>query len=183
LRAGSIGDFYYARLFYGNGTVAEVRGTWRDQGFGVLEDLGSHVLDLAADLFQCGGQPFQAWSLEHHEAATFDHGMLASADGRIVLEVSYLSWKNTFSMDIFGSRGSLHVQGLQKWGPCTLILRQRVLPSGVPIEVREDAPGGIDPTWERDLEHFEMLCTAPERGTSVDNDLWITRSLMEAAST
>jgi predicted dehydrogenase len=183
LRAGTIGELYHARLFYGNGTVGDVIGTWRDQGLGVLEDLGSHLLDLAGDLFCCGGQAFQAWSLEQHEAATFDHCLFGSADRRIVLEASYLSWKNTFSLDVFGSRGSLHVEGLQKWGPSTLILRQRVFPSGVPVEVREAAPGGIDPTWERDLQHFEMLCTTPERGTSVDNDLWISRSLMEVAGT
>ena len=182
LQAGSIGDLYHARLLYGNGTVGNVVGTWRDQGLGVLEDLGSHLLDLAADLFGCGGQTFEAWSLERHEAASFDHCILASADRRIVLEASYLSWKNTFSMDVFGSRGSLHVAGLQKWGPSELILRERILPSGVPDEVREEAPGGIDPTWQRDLEHFEQLCAAPERGTSVDNDLWISRTLLGAAT-
>jgi predicted dehydrogenase len=181
VQAGSIGDLYHARLFYGNGTVGNIVGTWRDQGLGVLEDLGSHLLDLAADLFRCSGQTFQAWSLEHHEAESFDHCILASADRRIVLEASYLSWRNTFSIDVFGSRGSLHVAGLQKWGPCELVLRERILPSGVPHEVREAAPGGTDPTWRRDLEHFEQLCAAPERRTSVDNDVWISRTLMEAA--
>jgi predicted dehydrogenase len=181
LRSGRIGDLYHARLFYGNGTVGNVVGTWRDQGLGVLEDLGSHLLDLAADLFGYGGQHFLTWSLEHHEAASFDHCILASDDRRVVLEVSYLAWKNTFSIDAFGSRGSLHVSGLQKWGPSQLILRERVFPSGVPNETYEDAPGGVDPTWERDLEHFERLCSDPESRSSVDNDVWISRTLMEAA--
>jgi len=181
LRSGRIGELYHARLLYGNGTVGNVVGTWRDQGFGVLEDLGSHLLDLAADLFECGGQRFQPWSLERHEAACFDHCILASADGRIVLEASYLSWRNTFRIDAFGSQGSLHVEGLQKWGPSTLSLRERVLPSGAPHEVREEAPGGMDPTWQRDLAHFEDLCAAPRPATSVDNDVWISRTLMEAA--
>jgi predicted dehydrogenase len=182
LRSGRVGDLYHARLLYGNGTVGNIAGTWRDQGLGVVEDLGSHLLDLAADLFGCGGQAFQTWSLERHEAASFDHCILASADRRIVLEASYLSWKNTFRMDVFGSRGSLHVEGLQKWGPCELVLRERVFPSGVPSEVREEAPGGMDPTWQRDLEFFESLCAMPECGTSVDNDLWISRTVMDAAS-
>ncbi|MBV9598735.1 MAG: Gfo/Idh/MocA family oxidoreductase [Chloroflexi bacterium] len=181
LRSGSIGELYHARLFYGNGTVGNVVGTWRDQGLGVLEDLGSHLLDLAADLFGCGGQHFQAWSLEHHEAASLDHCILASADDRIVLEMSYLAWKNTFSIDAFGSRGSLHVSGLQKWGPSELVLRERVLPSGVPIETHEQAPGGVDPTWQRDLEYFEALCAAPDGSSSAGNDVWISRTLMESA--
>jgi hypothetical protein len=131
-------------------------------------------------LFGCRGQQFMAWSLEHHEADSFDHCILGSADGRIVLEASYLSWKNTFSIDAFGSHGSLHVSGLQKWGPTELIVRERVLPSGVPRETRETALGGTDPTWQHDLAHFEDLCAAPEATTSVDNDLWISRTLLEA---
>jgi len=181
LESGGIGELYHARLFYGNGTVGNVVGTWRDQGLGVLEDLGSHLLDLAADLFGCGGRAFGAWTLEHHEAASFDHCVLAASDPHIVLEASYLAWKNTFRLDAFGSRGSLHVNGLQKWGPSELILRERVLPSGVPRESREAAPGGVDPTWERDLEHFAALCAAAEPRTSLDNDLWISRTLLEAA--
>jgi predicted dehydrogenase len=180
LAARKIGDVYHARLFYGNGTVGNVVNTWRDQGLGVLEDLGSHLLDLASMLLGCGSQPFQAWSLEHHEAQSFDHCTLASRDGRFVLEMSYLAWKNTFSMDIFGSRGSLHVNGLQKWGPSELILRERVLPSGVPIETREDAPGGVDPTWQRDLDHFEQLCSC-NSASSVDNDIWISHTLLQVA--
>jgi hypothetical protein len=97
----------------------------------------------------------------------------------MVLEVSYLAWKNTFTIDAFGSRGSLHVSGLQKWGPSELMLRERVLPSGVPTEFRVRAEGGIDPTWQRDLEHFEGLCREPGPTWSVDNDLWISRTLME----
>lgn len=181
LRSGRIGDVYHARLVYGNGTVGNVVGTWRDQGLGVLEDLGSHLLDLAADLFGVGGKPFQAWSLEHHEASSFDHSVLASSDGRIVLEVSYLAWKNTFSVDAFGSRGSLHLHGLEKWGPSELMLRERVFPSGVPHETRECTRGGVDPTWQRDLEHFERLCADPDSRSSVENDMWISRTLMEVA--
>ena len=35
-------------MFYGNGTARLVRDSaWRDQGAGVLPDLGSHLLDTA----------------------------------------------------------------------------------------------------------------------------------------
>src|SRR5262249_14495758 len=47
LDAGTLGEIYLARFFYGNGTAREVqRSSWRDQGAGVLTDLGSHLLDL-----------------------------------------------------------------------------------------------------------------------------------------
>jgi predicted dehydrogenase len=183
LNSGHIGDVYCARLFYGNGTVGNVVNSWRDQGLGVLEDLGSHLLDLSTHLLDLEGCEFRAWSLERHEARCFDHCILGSRDGRVVLEMSYLSWKNTFTIDVYGSRGSLHLDGLQKWGPSKLILRERVFPSGVPIETGEEAPGGVDPTWQRDLEHFDRLCSAPKATTSVSNDLWITQTLARVAGT
>ena len=44
-------------MFYGNGTARLVRDSdWRDQGSGVLHDLGSHLLDTVAYWF---GQPSQ----------------------------------------------------------------------------------------------------------------------------
>lgn len=170
----TIGRVYYGRLFYGNGTVGNVVGTWRDQGLGVLEDLGSHLLDLAGYLLGCQGTEFVAWSLGRHESASFDHGILASADGRFVLEMSFLCWKNTFAVELFGERGSLHLHGLHKWGPSELVLRGRALPSGVPRETRQTSDGP-DETWQRDVEHFEAL--AATGCTSMRNDWWISRTL------
>jgi predicted dehydrogenase len=181
LLADRIGAVYHARLLYGNGTVGNVVNTWRDQGMGVLEDLGSHLLDLSALLLDQRSHSFRAWSLQHHELSSFDHCVLASTDGRIELEMSYLSWKNTFTIDVFGARGSLHLNGLQKWGASELVVRERVFPSGVPIETREAAPGGVDPTWQRDLDHFEALCAGSNPGTSVDNDLWISQTLYQVS--
>ena len=180
LDAGQLGTFYYGRLFYGNGTVANVVGTWRDHGLGVLEDLGSHLLDLSGFLLGRPEGPFRPWSLERHEAsASFDHCVLASDSGRLVLEVSFLAWKNTFSVDLFGEHGSLHLAGLPKWGPATLVSRERVLPSGVPREETETAPAGEDTTWERDIAHFESLNGTGK--TTVDNDWWISETLQRLA--
>jgi predicted dehydrogenase len=176
-----IGDLYHGRLFYGNGTVANIAGTWRDRGMGVLEDLSPHLLDLTAQLLGRGGDRFNALSLERHEAASFDHCILGSSDGRLMLESSYVAWRNTFTIDLFGSRGSMHLSGLQKWGPSELVVRERVFPSGVPHESREEVPGGVDPTWTRDIEHFERLCEAPEAESSVANDWWISETLLAAA--
>lgn len=179
LEAQSIGRIYHGRFLYGNGTVRNVIGTWREQGFGVLEDLGSHLLDLAEYLLGCQGTDFVAWHLQHHESASFDHAILASPDGRFVLEMTFLSWKNTFTIELFGERGSLHLHGLLKWGPSELILRERVFPSGVPHEMREIAEGP-DMTWHRDMEHFESL---PATGcTSMENDWWISRTLQMVAA-
>ena len=42
-----IGNIYYARLFYGNGTSLLVKKSkWRDKNKGIITDLGSHLLDI-----------------------------------------------------------------------------------------------------------------------------------------
>jgi scyllo-inositol 2-dehydrogenase (NADP+) len=176
-----IGRLYFGRLFYGNGTVGNVVGTWRDQGLGVLEDLGSHLLDLSGYLLGYHGQTFTASALQRHEAQSFDRIVLASSDGRLELEGTFLCWKNTFTIDLYGEHGSLHVHGLPKWGPSELIVRERVRPSGVPRETRESVAGGTDVTWQRDLEHFETLPAAGR--TSMENDWWLSDTLQAAAAT
>jgi hypothetical protein len=61
------------------------------------------------------------------------------------------------------------------------MLRERVFPSGVPIEVEEQAPGGVDPTWARDIDYFEQLCADESPTTSLDNDWWISQTLHTVA--
>jgi predicted dehydrogenase len=178
LREGGPGRLYHARFFYGNGTAGNIRGTWREHGRGVLEDLVSHLLDLAAFLLGYGGTPFESWSLQRNELATFDHVVLGSEDRRIQLEASYVCWKNTFAIDIYGEQGSAHLNGLLKWGPSELRLRRRVFPSGVPDETVERRQVDGDPTWEADLEAFEARCRAGR--LSFEHDLWIASVLDEA---
>ena len=46
IHSGDLGRIFSIRMFYGNGTARLVRDSaWRDQGAGVLPDLGSHLLD------------------------------------------------------------------------------------------------------------------------------------------
>ncbi len=179
LDAAAIGPVYHGRLFYGNGTVADVAGSWRDVGLGVIEDLGCHLLDLAGFLLDCRGTEFEAVAQHGHEAAAPDHALMLSADGRLSLEMTYLSWKNTFAIDLYGEHGSLHLNGLCKWGPSELIERQRVRPSGVPHEQRQTVEGP-DVTWQREIDHFERLVS--EGASSADNDRWISQVLRSAGA-
>jgi len=180
LSSGAIGSLYQGRLFYGNGTVAHVAGSWREAGLGVLEDLGSHLLDLSAYVFgEQLPEHFAACALDAYEARIYDHCSLISVGPapRLFLEATFLSWKNTFTIDLLGRDGSLHLNGLPKWGASELVLRKRVRPSGVPIE-RRWVRSGPDTTWARDLEHFEALCQLGA-GTSAHHDRWIARTLQE----
>ena len=180
LDSGELGEIYLARLFYGNGTARNVRcSSWRDQGMGVLSDLGSHLLDLCLFFFGRNFREFKAWSANQFENKAFDH-VLFGAPGRpaLELEATLLSWRNRFQVDVFGERGSAHVDGLCKWGPSTFTRRRRVLPSGKPDEERHTLECA-DPTWAIEYHHFEALCRAGV--ASLENDIWINEVLRQVA--
>lgn len=179
LAAGAIGDLYRVRMFYGNGTAGNIAGTWRDSSLGVLEDMASHLVDLAGFVFGKFGSAFRVWERRGYELKGIDHCILATDDRSVVIECSFLSWKNRWSIQAVGERGALQMDGLTKWGSSELCLYRRRFPSGVPDETREIVHGP-DPTWAADLRHFEERVAA--RQTSCENDLWISRTLMRAAT-
>jgi len=183
-----IGSVYLAKLHYGNGTARDFRNSpWRDKGLGVVSDLGSHLLDLTDFLFGQKKRDYSVSCLNRFENNAYDHAILISRAGLpvIELEMSLVSWKNTFRIDVIGELGSLHVGGLCKWGPNTLRIRKRIFPSGRPEEEIERVDGP-DPTWGMEYRHFQSLCagagSAPPAGTNLDNDVWI-HSILNGIST
>ncbi len=178
LDSGVLGRVYHARFFYGNGTARDVRNSvWRDQGMGVLADLGSHLLDMALFLFGPNLGAFQAWSCHRFENRTCDYATFGSpGPPAIEMTTSLMSWRNTFSLDVHGELGSAHIQGLLKWGPSTLTLRKRVLPSGRPDE-EQCTLSGADPTWSIEYQYFKGLCR--NGGTNLQNDVRISAILKD----
>ena len=174
----TIGTVYQARFFYGNGTARDVRNSvWRDARLGVIPDLASHLLDLVLFFFgQPTGSP-QVWAHERFENQACDYFMLGFPGVRpmLMLEGSLLSWRNSFLLDIVGEKGSIHVTGLCKWGPTSLVVRRRTLPSGKPGEEVETLEQS-DPTWALEYAHFRNLC-ANGAGGDIANDLFINETL------
>lgn len=176
IESGRLGRIYSVRMFYGNGTARLVRDSaWRDQGAGVLPDLGSHLLDTA--LFWLGKpvDGFRIHSASCFENRAFDHVAFgANADPVLQFEVTLLSWRNHFYADVFAENGSAHISSLCKWGPSTFSVRDRKLPSGRPDEesVTLVQP---DPTWAVEYGHFRKLCETG--GGNIDNDIWINNTL------
>ena len=172
VQSGKMGRIYCVRMFYGNGTARIVRDSaWRDKGGGVLPDLGSHLLDTA--LFWLGRPtaPFRVFSANRFENRAPDHVTFGSNGATLLqMEVALLSWRNHFYCDIFAESGSAHIQSLCKWGPSTMTVRDRKLPSGRPDEnsVTLVCP---DPTWEIEYQHFKGLCDKGE--SNIENDIWI----------
>ncbi len=168
----SLGHIYSVRMFYGNGTARLVRESdWRDQGAGVLPDLGSHLLDTILFWFGKPEKKFSIYSSNCFENKSPDHVVFGSKSmPDINLEVTLLSWRNHFYADILGEKGSAHISSLCKWGPSEFIVRERQLPSGRPNENKVTIVQQ-DPTWDLEYKHFKKLC---EIGmTNISNDIWI----------
>ena len=176
LESGRLGKIYSVRMFYGNGTARLVRNSaWRDQGAGVLPDLGSHLLDTALFWFGRPAAQFSVFSASRFENRAFDHVSFGSNGTPVLqMEVTLLSWRNHFYADVFAEGGSAHIQSLCKWGPSIFTVRDRKLPSGRPEEesVTLVQP---DPTWAIEYDHFKKLCVKAE--SNIDNDIWINDTL------
>lgn len=182
LDSAVLGKVYSARFFYGNGTARDVRNSaWRDQGFGVLPDLGSHLLDLTLFLFGPVEGLCRPWRADRFENRSYDRFSFGlQGNFPIDYETSLISWRNTFSIDVHGELGSAHLEGLCKWGPSTLIIRRRIFPSGRPTE-ETSIMTRPDPTWAAEYDHFKALARSPI--TNIPNDIWIEckfRELMAA---
>lgn len=172
-----LGPVYAMHLFYGNGTAADVRvSPWRDKGRGVIKDLGSHLLDITC-YWDPSFQSRQFNTVVSHcfENRAPDYAILHSLGQPYAhLTMTLLSWKNTFLVDIWGEKGSIHMDGLCKWGPSYLKIRRRQYPSGKPIEECFEL---VEPdhTWTAEYQYFLSLI---EKGNSeIENDVWIERQL------
>lgn len=182
---GRLGEIYHVKLFYGNGTARDVRNSeWRDQGAGVLPDLGSHLLDTIHFWLDRTDFSFRPLNFDCFENRSYDHvhfsGRLTGSSSLLIdLEATLLSWRNTFRADVFAEKGSAHIECLCKWGPSTFTLRERVLPSGRPKEETETLEQP-DPTWKAEYEYFSKLCQQADAGvayTNLSTDLWINTVL------
>jgi scyllo-inositol 2-dehydrogenase (NADP+) len=177
IHAGTLGRIYRCRMFYGNGTARLVRDSaWRDQGAGVLPDLGSHLLDTARFWFGDIGEEFRLVAVSRFENRAPDHVVIA-ADGapKLEFEMTLLSWRNHFTCDVLAENGTAHIESLCKWGPTTFTHRTRILPSGRPPETAITLVQD-DPTWAIEYDHFKGLVAQGAR-TDLANDRWLLRVL------
>lgn len=178
IASGELGRLYSCRMFYGNGTARLVReSVWRDQGAGVLPDLGSHLLDTCRFWFGDIADTFRVVAANRFENKAPDHVVIGSEENhpRIELEMTLLMWRNHFTCDVLAEKGSAHIESLCKWGPSTFRKRIRVLPSGKPREELTTLPEG-DPTWALEYAHFRELCQN-RVPADLSNDLWLQRTL------
>ncbi|MDC0033716.1 Gfo/Idh/MocA family oxidoreductase [Alphaproteobacteria bacterium] len=173
---GFLGKIYSLRLYYGNGTARLVReSSWRDSGLGVLQDLGSHLLDIVHFSLGSSRPAFQLVGANRFENRVWDHAIAVSHGPPFIeIEMSLLMWRNAFRCDLIAENGSVHIDSLCKWGPASLTIRHRVLPAGRPSE-EQTILTQADPTWALEYEHFKKCCRTGDG--NIENDIWINKTL------
>ena len=170
------GKVYNCRIFYGNGTAALVKNSpWRDKKTkGVIEDLGSHIIDIIFFLFDKKINRPRLINSFNYENKSPDYSIFnVHLNNNILIqcEASLCSWKNTFTCDIFCEKGSMHIENLCKWGPSIFTERKRTYPSGKPIEIISTIKQS-DPTWKAEYKYFKNKVNKKEK-TSLEKDKFI----------
>lgn len=142
---GEIGQIINIRARYGHGGRPGYEKEWRGNremaGGGELTDQGVHVIDL---IQWFAGEPTEvfgylqtaAWPIDPLEDSAF--AMMRFANGAIAsFHTAWTQWKNMFSFEVFGTDGSVTVDGLgRSYGPETLIQATRKKEGGAPFMAR-----------------------------------------------
>ncbi|MBI2082653.1 MAG: Gfo/Idh/MocA family oxidoreductase [Deltaproteobacteria bacterium] len=162
LSEGAIGKIINIRARYGHGGRPGYEKEWRGNpqlaGGGELTDQGVHIVDL---LQWFAGMPDEAfaflqtavWPIQPLEDNAF--GLFRYKNGMVAsLHTSWTQWKNLFSFEIFGTEGSLTIEGLgQSYGTEKLIKNVRNMRGGVPA-VSEEVYDGPDSSWSLEWNDF-----------------------------
>lgn len=129
-------EIYTIQIEYRNGTAENIRkSSWRDTKFAVVTDLLPHVLSL----LYCLGFNLSEINWNHIEPSTFENSGIDSCylvgefdNKRVFIFISYLSWKNTFKLEINTSSETLIIDNLQKWEGSLFESHTRKSPTGKP---------------------------------------------------
>ena len=167
-------------MFYGNGTARLVRDSaWRDQGAGVLPDLGSHLLDTARFWFGDLGDDFASSRRNRFENRAPDHVVIGSSGSQPQLELE---------MTLLIVAQPLHLRHARREGHARTSSRcasggrrtfthahAACCPSGRPPEETVTLVAGRSDLGAR-VRALQALC-ARAAPTDLDNDLWLHRTL------
>lgn len=153
-----IGKIYSVEFYYGNGTVKLWKDSWREKNlFSIADDLGVHLLDIFLYWFNFLPSQFFSVIKSKNEAKCYDYfSFLSNENFKSIFTVSIIDWKNKFEANIIGSKGSIHISCLCKWGPSILRIRKRKFPSGKPTE-KVKVLRIEDPTWKAEEKYFNKI--------------------------
>lgn len=162
---GAIGKLVFIRGRYGHGGRAGMENEWRFNrkisGGGELLDQGVHLIDLmrwfGGDFENAYGVvDTKVWKSKKWKPNVEDNAfaILKNRDVTASLHASVTNWGNIFSLEIFGDKGYLIVEGLGRWyGVETLKFGKRKPLHGDVVLKTWTFPGA-DKSWEAEWKNF-----------------------------
>jgi predicted dehydrogenase len=189
---GALGELMFVRARYGHGGRIGYDKEWRADpaisGGGELIDQGVHLIDLArwflGDFTRIDGTAITAyWNMPVDDNAFL---MLRTAAGQVAwLHASATEWKNTFSMEIYGKLGKLHIDGLGGSYGTEKLTWYRMLPEMGPPETTAWEYPMADDSWSAEFAELAAAVRAGRRQSRGLSDalaaLEVVRHIYEAS--
>jgi predicted dehydrogenase len=159
--SGKLGPLMFVRARYGHGGRLGYEKEWRAKpalsGGGELIDQGVHLIDLArwflGDFPEVQGHAMTYfWDMPVDDNAFL---LLRTNEKRTAfLHASCTEWKNTFSFEVYGREGKLHIEGLGGSYGTERLTWYRMLPQmGPPDTTIWEFPMNDD-SWECETSEF-----------------------------
>lgn len=159
--SGALGPLMFVRARYGHGGRIGYEKEWRADpelsGGGELIDQGVHVIDLArwflGDFSEIDGYAHTYfWDMPVDDNAFL---LLKTAQKQVaLLHASCTEWKNTFSFELYGRNGKLHVEGLGGSYGVERLVYYKMLPEMGPPETTSWEYPMSDDSWEAEMAEF-----------------------------
>ena len=157
----TLGPLMFLRARYGHGGRVGYEKEWRAKpelsGGGELIDQGAHLIDLARWFL---GDFSEVEGFAHTyfwDMPVDDNAFLLLKTGKkqvAFLHASCTEWKNTFSFELYGHSGKLHIDGLGGSYGIERLAYYRMLPTmGPPETVIWEYPMDDD-SWEVEMAEF-----------------------------
>lgn len=158
---GFLGPLMFLRARYGHGGRIGYDTEWRAtpeiSGGGELIDQGVHLIDLArwflGDFQETKGlaRTFY-WNMPVDDNAFL---LLQTERSQVAfLHASCTEWKNTFSFELYGSKGKLHIEGLGGSYGVERLSWYRMLPEMGPPETTIWEYPMADNSWDVEMNEF-----------------------------
>lgn len=149
-----LGKIYYFKIQYSNGAVKTNKNN-----IGGLLDIGSHSFNLICYIFKGLKIKKLKFIQSSHEYHKNDNGFVIFDYNKInfFVHYSFVVWKNKFCIEVGGSKGTIKLNSLPKWGNQTLAYLKRNFPSGKPV-IKYKKKFKRDYSWKNECNHFINLC-------------------------
>jgi len=159
--AGALGEMMFVRGRYGHGGRIGYENEWRANpersGGGETIDQGVHLIDLARWFLGDFSEVTGFAHTYYCDMPVDDNGFMMLKTPRqqvAFLHVSCTEWKNLFSLEIYGKKAKLHIEGLGgSYGPERLSY-YRMLPEMGPPETTGWEYPMKDDSWRLEFEEF-----------------------------